>query len=213
MEKRVLTVLRSGGDFRPEHAQALARQVERWAPDAKFQCLTDTDVPGVDCIALKHDWPGWWSKLELFREELGGHFLFTDLDNVILGPLDDLFTGFYTTQRRGWNALMYVPRDLSAIYEEFRHAPGEHMAANGPTGINGKPFGDAGFVAERGLGLFWEDIVPEQVVNICELRRRAPWPFQAGIPPPDTARVLLHSNRYGRPWDMPEFEHLYGEKP
>lgn len=205
-EKQVVTVLRSGGDFRPEHVHAMQRQVAKHAPEAEFWCLSDVKIEGVMCLPLKHDWPGWWAKIELFR--LDGGFLYTDLDNVILGPIDDMFTGKYTTQRGDWNALMYVPKGgFPEVYEEFKHAPGEHIAANGPTGIQGKAFGDAGFVAARVRGQYWEDVVPDQVVNICTVRGFR-WPHHH-LRLPGTERVLLCSNMYGRPWDMPEFRMLY----
>lgn len=209
MEKRrVLTVLRSGGEFRPEHVQALHRQIERHAPGAEFQCLSDVEIPGIDCIPLKHDWPGWWAKIELFRADLGGEFLYTDLDNVVLGPLDQFFPGKYTTQEGGWNALMYVPAGgFPEVYEEFKHAPGEHIALNGPNGVQKKAFGDAGFVAARVRGEHWEDVVPGRVANICAVRGRR-WPNHRIRLKPEM-RVLLCSNMYGRPWQFPEFRELY----
>lgn len=209
MEKQVLTVLRSGGEYRPWHVQVLQQQIKQWAPDAKFQCLSDVDVPGVDCIPLKHDWPGWWAKIELFR--LGGGFLYTDLDNVFLGPIDELFVGRYTTQRGGWNALMYVPRGgFPRLYEEFKHAPGEHMALNGPTGINGKAFGDAGFVASRMHGQYWEGVVPGQVVNIVEMIRSTPFGPRWN-PIPKDARVVLCAGKDRRPWYLPMFRRMYDQ--
>lgn len=204
MEKRVLTVLRSGGDFWPEHVYAMQRQIARWAPDARFACLTDFHIPGVECLSLRHNWPGWWSKIEMFR--FGG-FLYTDLDNIVLGPIDDLFTGRYTTQRGGWNALAYVPVGMYELYYDFRHAPGEYMALH-EADVPGKPYGDAGYIASKLPGLHWEDVVPGQVCNIAELR--APWPFRRTRPPPET-KVLLCSRRYGRPWDLPEWRDLYAE--
>ena len=91
---RIVTVLKSRGtfgpsEFQPVHVKALQRQVEKWAPFAQFTCLSDVPVEGVECVPLKRNWPGWWSKLELFDPELGGDFLFTDLDTLIVGPLDD----------------------------------------------------------------------------------------------------------------------------
>ena len=213
MEKRrVLTVLRSGGEFLPEHVQALQRQVAKHAPTATFQCLTDLTIPGIDCIQLKQTWPGWWAKLEMFREDIGGDFLFTDLDNVVLGPLDDLFVGKYTTQRGDWNALAYIPEGgFPHLYEEFKHAPGLHIMHNAPNGIEGKAFGDAGFIARRMQGQYWEDILPGQVLNICKVHTRAPWPFKRSrLPIPPETRVLLCSTMYGRPWQLPEFRELYG---
>jgi hypothetical protein len=208
-KKRVLTVLRSGGDFRPEHVRALAVQVGWHTGNVDFQCLSDVNIHGISCIPLKHDWPGWWAKIELFREDLGGDFLFTDLDNVVLGPLDELFTGQYTTQRGDWNALMYVPPGgLPKVYEEFKHAPGEHIALNQPTGISGKAFGDAGFVAARVQGQYWEDVVPGRVVNIVEMIRPTPLGPRWKRIPAD-AHVILCGGPDRRPWKLPMFRGMY----
>lgn len=206
---RVLTVLRSGGEFRPEHVQVLGRQIKQWAPYATFACLSDVKVPGVDCIPLKHDWPGWYAKIELLRPDLGGDFLATDLDNVFCGPMDDLWTHDYTTQRGDWNALMFIPRGgFAKIYEEFKHAPGEHMALNGPTGINGQAFGDAGFMASRVQGQHWEDVVPGQVVNIVEMIRKTAFgPRWNRVP--KNARVVLCAGPDRRPWQLPMFREMY----
>jgi len=58
----------------------------------EFVCLSNTDirVPGCRVISLKHNLPGWWSKLEIFREYLPirqGKVLYLDLDVIIVGDL------------------------------------------------------------------------------------------------------------------------------
>ncbi len=211
MGKRVLTVLRSGGEYTPAHVQVMAGLIKKWAPGAYFRCLSDVEIPGVERIHLTQNWPGWYAKLEMFREDIGGDFLYTDLDNLPLGPLDDFFPGKFITQRGGWNALTYIPKGgFPELFEEFKHAPGEHMAQHLPNGISGKPFGDAGFVSTRIQGECWEDLIPGQVVNISEIHIRAPWPFKRTRNPiPEDARMILCSAMYGRPWDIPEFKDLY----
>lgn len=221
MEKRVLTVLRSGGEYGPQHVLAMQRQIAQWAPDASFACLSDTEIPGVTCIPLRHDWPRWWPKLELFRPDIPGGFLFTDLDNVVCGPIDDMFRGVYTTQEHGWNALMYVPADFPlgrAAYEEFKTDPMGYREkfVSAPYAV---PFGDAGFVNQFVRGDAWEHVLPGQVVNIVNLLCRWPYyhpktnpkiyPFR--LPDEDT-RVVLCANKHRRPWNIKMFEHLYQEK-
>ena len=88
---RIMTMLRSGGDFAPIHVQALQRQVARWAPFAQFTCLSDVPIGGVETVPFVHNWPGWWIKMGLFDPSFKGDFLVMDLDTVIVGPLDDLF--------------------------------------------------------------------------------------------------------------------------
>lgn len=88
----VACVLRSGGPYGPEYVHRLLGGVaEHLRTPHRFVCLTDMDVAGVETVALKHGWPGYWSKIELFRSGLfSGRVLYLDLDNDIVGPLDDL---------------------------------------------------------------------------------------------------------------------------
>ena len=84
----IACVLRSGGDYTPDHVltlQAMCRR--RLKLYERFVCLTDMKVPGVHTIPLIKGWPGWWSKLELFRPGLWGAdegVIYLDLDTIIL---------------------------------------------------------------------------------------------------------------------------------
>ena len=58
---------------------------------ANFYCLSDVpfDIDGVERIPLIHGWPGWWSKLELFRPGLfDDNVFYIDLDMAILHNID-----------------------------------------------------------------------------------------------------------------------------
>jgi len=87
----VACVLRSGGIYTPEWVKKLRDGVARhMTRPHRFVCLSDVDVP-CERIPLKTDWPGWWSKIELFRPRLfEGPVLYLDLDCIITGPLDGL---------------------------------------------------------------------------------------------------------------------------
>ena len=218
MEKRIISVLRSGGDFQPRHAQALQRQIARWAPGARFTLLSDVDVPGVECIPLKYNWPHWWAKLEMFRPEIGGDFLYTDLDNVLLGPLDDILSvEKYTTQGGQSNALTYYPADICAnIWEHWSRDPEQRMAqfARG-TKEDPNAYGDGGYI--KSITPFqqsWEVLFPGQVTNIVEFApairmASAPWHFNSWPMRlkdiPKTTRVFL-CYRPWRPWVLPVFK-------
>ena len=218
MEKRVLAVLRSGGEFQPKHVQALQRQAARWAPTAKFACLSDVDVPGVERIPLKHDWPGWWSKMALFDPAIEGDIFCTDLDNVFLGPLDDILSVTeYTTQRGQSNALAFYPAAVRAkIWEEWMRDPAGHMHRFAPENAEVKHrFGDGGFIASVVTSeQCWEDLFPGQVMNIVLLKdstrtkigpwRANEWPLRAKNIPADT-RVFLCYQPW-RPWLLPVFK-------
>lgn len=53
----------------------------------EFVCLSDRKIPGVDCLVLDVVWPGWWSKLLLFKHAAPGQNLYFDLDVVITGEI------------------------------------------------------------------------------------------------------------------------------
>jgi alpha-N-acetylglucosamine transferase len=54
----------------------------------KFVCFSNTDVP-CERIPLYHNWPGWWSKIELFRPKMfEDRVLYLDLDTLLLTNLD-----------------------------------------------------------------------------------------------------------------------------
>ena len=77
LQTRALHALHHGSsEFTPKHVHALACQVLRWAPPGTtFECLSDVDVPGVKCTRLEHDWPGWYSKMNMFSPTMKGDFL------------------------------------------------------------------------------------------------------------------------------------------
>jgi len=56
----------------------------------KFVCLSNVDLP-CEVIPLKHNWKGWWSKIELFRPGVfEGRVLYLDLDTIILDNIDEM---------------------------------------------------------------------------------------------------------------------------
>jgi hypothetical protein len=91
----VACVLRSGPSkigfrYQPRHVTRLADLVDRFLPARhRFVCLTDMDDVGVEMVPLRHSWPGWWSKLELFQHDFGPTIYF-DLDVAIQGDLSFL---------------------------------------------------------------------------------------------------------------------------
>jgi hypothetical protein len=85
----VLTVLKQGGEYDERHVEWLQRQV-----GFPIMCLTDSPRPmhKVVSIPLIYGWPGWWSKMEMFRDDLClGNFLYVDLDTVIIRGIPDEF--------------------------------------------------------------------------------------------------------------------------
>lgn len=175
-------------------------------------------MPGVECLPLQYDRPGWWCKLEAFRPGIRGDFLLTDLDNVFLGPLDDILSvSKYTTQLGESNALAYYPEAVRAmIWEEWIRDPQEHMNYWDPlkTPVRNQ-FGDGGFIKSLvHAKQHWETLFPGQVTNIVEflpaLRAcSAPWsmkrwPMLLRDIPKNTRVFLCY--RPWRPWTLPIFK-------
>lgn len=85
----VACVMRSGGCYDASWVEKLQRGVARHlSTNHRFVCLSDVSVP-CERIPLETDWPGWWSKIELFRPGLfDGPVLYLDLDTVVVGSVD-----------------------------------------------------------------------------------------------------------------------------
>jgi hypothetical protein len=82
-------VLKSGGDYDVDYVERLQLGVaQHLSLPHRFVCLSDVDVP-CERVPILRDWPGWWSKLELF-EWFTAPTLYFDLDTVIVGSLDEI---------------------------------------------------------------------------------------------------------------------------
>ncbi len=88
----ICCVLKTGGIYKAEHVERLIEQVKPWLQQPyQFVCFSDLKNLPCERIPLINDWPGWWSKLELWRPgALQGRVLYFDLDVTITGNLDDL---------------------------------------------------------------------------------------------------------------------------
>ncbi|WP_312213378.1 hypothetical protein [Pseudescherichia sp.] len=85
---KIVTVLRSGGEYTAEHVRWFDKQL---CSRYEHICLTDMKVKGLRSLALKTDWPGWFAKLELFDPELiDDDIFYIDLDTVIVGDFDHM---------------------------------------------------------------------------------------------------------------------------
>lgn len=122
----VALVYRTGGDYFPEYVRRIAKSARQFGA-RDIVCLSDTHVVGQWCdhIPLATDWPGWWSKLELFRM-LSGPTVYFDLDTVIRRDIRPIlrypheFTmlrGF--TMGRGASGVMAWRGDWSHVARDF----------------------------------------------------------------------------------------------
>lgn len=205
---KIITVLRSGGDFNLSHVLALRDECNTYAPGVKFHCLSDNGAaPGL--IELEHGWPGWWAKMEMFK--IPGPCLYLDLDTVVTSSLKSILWAvedeyeerlivlrdFNPKQRLLGTGLMGWNNDQSWIYKAFKEAPRFHQEHN----RSPRYWGDQGFmerlvrkapVPPAEMIAYWQDKVPGQVVSYkkdCLLN---------GVPEA-TSVVCFHGNP--RPWD------------
>jgi hypothetical protein len=155
----VATVLRNGGGFDPSYVHRLYSQVRKnWKGPLDFLCLTDTPIghPNVREIPLRHPWPGYWSKLELFRPDVKGPLLFFDLDTMITGSLEDVQAVNHHTMLRSFkwknrlaSGMMYLPEEVRpVIWERWMLAPGKWMRVHKWPNNTGHLSGDQGFMQE-----------------------------------------------------------------
>lgn len=193
-------------EFTPAHVLALQAQCAKYAPLATFECLTDVGVPGVQCRPLRHGWPGWWAKMELFDPAVPGDFLFMDLDTVVAGPLDDILDVRKLTLLRDFyrdgkklkeglgGGLIYLP-------EEARADVWGYWSANPALAMRMFPRGDQHLFERFYLNSAqrWQDVVPDQVVS---------WKVHCSKGVPPEARVICFHGK-PRPWEVGQFLHLY----
>src|ERR1041385_2146185 len=94
----IASVLKSGGQYTPQHVRILQAMVKRNLPaEHRFTVLTDQvqefrEDREINAIPLQHRWETWWSKLELFDGvtfNRGFTILYMDLDVAVVGDLSD----------------------------------------------------------------------------------------------------------------------------
>ena len=187
----IACVLRSGGDFGPEHVQWLARQVPG------LVCLSDVPVPGVDWRPLQHDWPGWWAKMEMFGPALEGDVLMIDLDTVVLrlpeAPGETTVLQDFTEPSVMGSGFMYVTAaDRARVWDAWLADPAKHMRDN----RRWPKWGDQGFLQEHiGGAAKWGASVrsykvhcrgglPEGADVVCFHGKPRPWDARAAWVPP-----------------------------
>lgn len=121
----IALVYKVGGAYTPEYVERLAASL---APFGQVTCLTDYRGP-LSCHRepLLFNWPGWWSKMELFGHFREGRTVYFDLDTVIKGDISPLFeldgpfymlADFYKPNRRG-SGVMVWNGDQVGLFNQF----------------------------------------------------------------------------------------------
>lgn len=185
----VICVLRSGEEYNAEWVRKLRDGVKRnlTVPHI-FKCLSDVDVP-CERLPLRHKWPGWWAKIELFRV-VDGPTLYLDLDTVVTGDLnwlsslqDDflMLSNFHIPQFVG-SGVMWFGKEQRHVYERFCEKPFkwiEHINSR----RDGPYLGDQAFI--------WESM--KRKVKYLPMERIKSYKFHCtkGLPE-NTSLVCFH---------------------
>jgi len=137
--------------------------------------LPDAREYDVRAIQLQHGWPGWWSKLEVWRPNIfedDTRVLYFDLDTVIVGNLEDiakrdepwiLLGDFYRRPPKqekislASGLMMWTANEQASIYKNFARTPQKIMS---------HLRGDQDWIARQNPCVaLWERLVPGQVVS------------------------------------------------
>lgn len=207
----VASVYVPGVHFGRQQVYKLRDAVARYChTDYRFVCLTNEKLDGVETIPLVNKWPGWYSKLELFRAgALSGQVVYLDLDTVLVGDVTNIFTRPYEfaalaawkggkpvdvlgSGMMAWDA----DKDLSVIPGSFKLADCLHYESDW------KCWGDQG-VIQKYLPCKWEclqTLWPDRIIGF----KQQVWGGTKNInahPPREASIVYFSGNP--RPWNLP----------
>lgn len=195
----IACVLKSGGQYDASWVEKLKRGVDRHLSiKHHFVCLSDIPVP-CKRIALKHDWPAWWSKIELFRKGvLKNDTLYLDLDTVITGNMDDvvnqssdfaMLKNFHDDKMVG-SGVMWFRKVPHEVYDKFVQKPWEWIEYYQKFKF-GNHVGDQAFIYDT---LFGIDFIESDRIKSYKKHCREELPQDAsivcfhGLPRPDQIR-------------------------
>lgn len=214
-------VLRSGGDFEPEHVVEFQDGLDRFLPsDVRRVCLTDLPDEVVEAgwrdatIALSRDWTGWWSKINLFGPGMVGRderVLYADLDTRFVGSLDDvvgydgafaMLSDFNREERTASGLMSWRPSPATThLFAEFvrREPEIRRTSPRGDQEYIGRELAEVGVEVDR-----WQDMLPGQVVSYkAHVRGRQYGRHGGGNGRvPEGARVVCYHGK-PRPWEEP----------
>lgn len=195
----IVLVLKSGGDFRIGDAYLLTSHINKyWNSKIRpnIYCYTDTVDEEVKVVGLtirplpNSQWRGWWSKMNLFSEQLKElrPFLYMDLDTAIINyinpliPPDDMQDKFITLRdfyrpKKLASGLMWIPdtKAIDYVYEKWLN--------------NKKPFrGDQDFIESVAKpDIYWQDIFQGEYITTFKPNRK--WRMEQPI---TSAVVCFH---------------------
>lgn len=171
----IASVLKTGGSvYNASYVNALANAIrDNVSINYKFVCLTD-DGTGLnenvhEVIPLIHDFPSWWSKIELFRPGIFDtkRVFYLDLDTVIIDNIDEIVTfdaefaglyDFYNFYKLGSGLMAWDTNSNSEIYTDF--------LLKSSTIIKNYKEGDQQWINEKRQKIYFlQDNFPRQIVS------------------------------------------------
>ena len=194
----IVTVLKTGGDFRLEHVYKLAESV-----NGDFVCLTDCQQlqaeSFIETIPLTGNYPGWWSKMEALRPDLDlGDLLLLDLDTVALPGVvfDEYANEGELTVLNDMLGGPHMNSGMMYITDDDKQAPWEKWEADCQNIMQSFPNGDQHFLAQFwDAASRWQDKYPGEIISYKgDYLKRG---FEGG------EKIVCFHGR-PRPWDVEE---------
>ena len=175
--KIVAFVLRKSKDYDVDYLEKILSSLrENISVEVEYVCLSDIDVSSYcTWIKFQHDWPGWWSKLELFSHPYlrGREVVYFDLDTVIQGDITPLIEydhnfsmlrDFLFDHRYG-SGVMAWKGDRSYITNNFK------IDIHPKTYVTSENWGDQAFIRDNVNEKIevLQDLLPDKV-KICSYK-------------------------------------------
>lgn len=170
LDKLYILCLKHGSKYSSEYVNRLYKMCKRnCSIDFEFVCLTEDpkDInENITIIPLPQGLEGWWCKPYIFSKDLplDGTVLYMDLDVVLSGSIDKLFTfepdrwciirDFTRRMRPQWqkynsSVIRFNKGQLDHLWQEFSRNKLSHMR---------KHFGDQDFIYEMDKSAkYWPD--------------------------------------------------------
>ena len=193
-------VLKSGGEFEPEHVYRMRDMANKFITvPFKFCCITD--YPDLNCRTrpLQHDLQGWWCQLELFHPStFTGQTFYTDLDVTLISNIDDMVSWIprfaIAREYRGTNPtstlMSFDQTGARLVWNSWLKCKKNiNLDRNSPLStVFFKPFTDYTFI---------QDKFPNRV---CSFKKD----WRKGTAPKGTSIVCYHGRP--KPWDVEEIK-------
>ncbi len=145
---KIATVFRSGGTYTEAHVNNIYHSCKKYIDaDFDFYCLTDMPTEfknkNINKVTLHHNWPIYWSKMELFKPGVfptDSNVFYIDLDTLITNDITDIATydtdflgmrDFNTLNLLSSGLLKYKYKNSHYIYNTFLLDPVRWMKCRG----------------------------------------------------------------------------------